>query len=253
VAIGLRPELLEAAARRKGIERISVALQANFAMKITRYFGFVVMFVVALAACPALAQEPEPPAVDAAAPTDTPKSPPNELTRGDKALIDDKAATDPAETARAKATFVDKFNKYKDALREIEKLNVEFQKADEATRKKLNEQLTGEVAHAQSLVNEMVDAAMAAYRGSPNTDPQITDLLVAVARYYTIGRQTGPGIAMPGNAEDVFYPIDGGDQYERALPIIKLLIEGGNDTKQLYAWDFWQRPTRANTNSRTST
>ncbi len=40
------------------------------------------------------------------------------------------------------------------------------------------------------------------------------------------------------NPDDVYYPIDGGDQYERALPIIKLLIDGGAKDRELYVWGF---------------
>jgi cyclophilin family peptidyl-prolyl cis-trans isomerase len=36
----------------------------------------------------------------------------------------------------------------------------------------------------------------------------------------------------------MFYPIEGGDQYERALPIIKLLIDGGAKNTDLYVWGF---------------
>jgi len=176
---------------------------------------------------------------------------PNELTRGDKALVGDAPAADADAASRANAAFDEKLNEYKNALREIEKLNAEYQlttnerpsneaskKALAEKRRKLNEQLTAQVAHAQSLVNAMVEAAMQAYRISPNADPKITDLLVAVARYYTIGRQTGPGVSNPQEPSDVYYPIDGGDQYERALPIIKLLIDGGADDKQLIIWGF---------------
>jgi cyclophilin family peptidyl-prolyl cis-trans isomerase len=161
------------------------------------------------------------------------------------------SAVDAAEVAQAQAVFNEKFEEYKNALREIEKLNVEYQlagkspPADEAARKelhakrqKINEQLAAQVAHAHSLVNAMVDAAMAVYRLAPNSDPKIADLLVSVARFYTIGRQVGPGEANPRNPDDIYYPIDGGDQYERALPIIKLLIEGGTVHKQLYVWGF---------------
>lgn len=156
----------------------------------------------------------------------------------EEAQANDGKAADPNAAARANEAFSEKFKEYKAALGEIEKLNVAYQTADEATRKKLNEQMTGQIAHAQSLINAMVDAAVAAYRFAPNADPKITDLLVAVAKYYTIGRQIGPGESSPGNPEDVFFPIDGGDQYERALPIIKLLIDGGTDNKQLYVWGF---------------
>ncbi len=184
------------------------------------------LVILGLRAEPGAGQEPPAPAAEA------PQSP------SDKARAESEPAADPNAAARANAAFEEKFNEYKAAIREIEKLNVEYQSADETTRKKLNEQLSGQVAHAQSLVNSMVDAGMAAYRIAPNADPKITELLTAVAKYETIGRQTGPGEPGPGGPDDVYYPIDGGDQYERALPIIKLLIDGGNDNKQLYVWGF---------------
>lgn len=157
---------------------------------------------------------------------------PNNLIRSEQALVNDKPLADAAQAA---AVFQQKFDEYKNALRDVEKLNIAFQTADEAEKKKLNEQLSGQVAHLQSLVNAMVEAAEAAYRAAPNKDPKISELLVAVVKYYTLGRQTGPA---EGDGNDPFIPIDGGDQYERALPIIKLLIDGGNPNKQLYALGF---------------
>ncbi len=146
------------------------------------------------------------------------------------------AATNAA--SQSKAAFEAKFNDYKAAIRDIEKLQGEFQTADDAEREKLNATLAAQVAHAQSLVNAMVDAAEADYRFAPNSDPQVTKLLASVAKYYTIGRQVGPGRSSPRNPEDVFYPVDGGDQYERALPIVKLLIDGGAKDNELYVWGF---------------
>jgi cyclophilin family peptidyl-prolyl cis-trans isomerase len=145
---------------------------------------------------------------------------------------------DAAAVAAANAAFQTKFNEYKAAVRSIEKLRSDYQAANEADRKKLNEQLTGQIAHAQSLVNAMVDAATEAYRLAPNADPELTKLLVAVARYNTIGRQIGPGEESPDAPGDKFYPVDGGDQYEQALPLIKLLIDSGADEKQLPIWGF---------------
>ena len=144
--------------------------------------------------------------------------------------------------AQAKAAFDAKFNEYKAAVREIEKMQTEFQAADAATRQKINTQLTGQIAHAQSLVNEMLEAAIEAYRFAPNADEQITELLIAVARYDVIGRQVGrgqPGLpAKGGNPQDMYYPIDGGDRYERALPVLKLLIENDAGSPELYVWGF---------------
>ena len=79
----------------------------------------------------------------------------------------------------------------------------------------------------RSLVNEMVEAGMEAYRLAPNADPQITDLL-RIRRPLLLHRPPGRQgrTRSVGQSGGCFYPIDGGDQYERALPIIKLLIEG---------------------------
>ena len=147
-------------------------------------------------------------------------------------------APDAQQLEQAKAAFSAKFTEYKATLAEIEKLQAEFQSADAAKRDKLNSTMAAQVAHAQSLINAMVEAGEAVYRAAPNKDPEITKYLFAVAEYYTIGRQTGPGASSPRNPDDVFYPIDGGGQYERALPIIKLLIDGGAPHKELYVYGF---------------
>jgi cyclophilin family peptidyl-prolyl cis-trans isomerase len=181
-------------------------------------------------------QAPATPVADA-----TPKSPPEKtpstLQRTDKALIEQGGASVSPE--QAKAAFQKKFDEYKAVIREIEKLQVEFQSADAATREKLNAKMAGEVAQAQLLMNELVDAAMAVYGLAPNADPQVNDLLLTVARYYTIGQQVAPGQPnQNGNTNDVYFPIDGGDQYERAAPIAKLLIDNGNTDKEIVAWGF---------------
>jgi cyclophilin family peptidyl-prolyl cis-trans isomerase len=155
------------------------------------------------------------------------------------AVADENKAAKPKPAGdQAKATFSAKFTEYKAAIQDIEKLQAEFQSADSAKRQKLNADLSAQVSHAQSLVNAMVEAAEAAYRAAPNADPDVANLLVSVAKYYTIGRQIGPGVPSRRNPEDVYYPIDGGDQYERALPIIKLLIENKASDKELYVYGF---------------
>ena len=143
------------------------------------------------------------------------------------------------EAAQAKAAFQAKFEEYKKAIRDIEKLQAEFQTAGSDRRKQLNEELAANVAQTQTIMNGMVEAAQVAFKAAPNSDQQITDVLVAVAKHYAIGRQSGaPVPARGGDPSDVYYPIDGGDQYERALPIIKLLIDGGVPNNQLYIWGF---------------
>src|SRR5215213_11538198 len=94
---------------------------------------------------------------------------------------------------QAKAAFAAKFNDYKNAIADIEKLQAEFQTADAAKREKLNATMAAQVTHAQSLINAMLEAGEAAYRAAPNQDPEVTNLLFTVAKYYTVGRQIGPG------------------------------------------------------------
>jgi cyclophilin family peptidyl-prolyl cis-trans isomerase len=166
----------------------------------------------------------------------------SDLTRADKALIATGANAPTNAAEQAKAAFDAKFNEYKAAVRDIEKLRTQFQAADAASRQKINTQLTGQIAHAKTLVNEMLEAATEAYRFAPNANNEITDLLIAVARYDVIGLQVGPGQpglpAKGGRPEDIYYPIDGGDRYERALPVLKLLIENGAGGPELYVWGF---------------
>jgi cyclophilin family peptidyl-prolyl cis-trans isomerase len=69
---------------------------------------------------------------------------------------------------------------------------------------------------------------MHAYRTAPGGDPQITELLTAVARYETIGRDAK---SPPGH-------IDGGDRFEKALPLINELVAGGVQDRDLLLWGF---------------
>jgi len=146
--------------------------------------------------------------------------------------------TSSPQTSGPANIFEQKFAEYKSTIRAIEMLQADFQAADQETRQKLNAELAGLVAHAQLQMNALVEAAIEAYRTAPNADKRITDLLISVAGYYTIGRQIGPGQSARDIPADVYYPIDGGDQYERALPIVTLLIDGHADHKELFVWGF---------------
>jgi len=157
---------------------------------------------------------------------------------GEEKKEEKKAEAPKVSAEQAKTVFAAKFADYKAAIADVEKLQAEFQTADAAKREKLNATMAAQITHAQSLVNAMVEAGEAAYRAAPNTDPEVTNLLFTVAKYYTIGRQIGPGEPSRRNPDDAFYPIDGGGQYERALPIVKLLIDGGAPEKEIYVYGF---------------
>jgi cyclophilin family peptidyl-prolyl cis-trans isomerase len=152
------------------------------------------------------------------------------------AVAEDPAVTAPstaaesptADAVQAKAAFDKNLADYKAAIREIEQLRIQYQSADEAARKKINAELTGHVAHTQSLVNALVDSAISTYRAAPNADPQVKELLVAVARYESMGR------ALPNSKDQT----DGGDQYEKALPIIQALVASGEQDRDLLLLGF---------------
>jgi cyclophilin family peptidyl-prolyl cis-trans isomerase len=139
--------------------------------------------------------------------------------------------------AAAKAEFDKAFAEYKDAIRKIEQLRVDYQSADQATRNRINNELTGHLAHAQGLMNTVVETAEESFRLAPKSDQRVTDLLVAVAKFYAVGEQIGPPETKPG-AGGEYAPISGGDQFEKALPIIKRLIDGGVDNRDLPLWGF---------------
>jgi cyclophilin family peptidyl-prolyl cis-trans isomerase len=158
-----------------------------------------------------------------AVPTETSPLPPSETAPPP----DGRAPATNAAT-QAKAAFDQKFREYKAIVREIERLQAEFQDADAADREGINAAMAGQVAHAQSVINELIEAGTQAYRFAPNADPQISEFLEAVVRYYVAGREArGPA-----------GQIDGGDQYERALPTVKVLIEGGTEDRKLLIWGF---------------
>lgn len=144
------------------------------------------------------------------------------------ATADDAGPATADAVAQAKNAFDEQFDAYKDALRQVEQLRNEYQTADEATRATINAELARQIAAMQSMVDHLVAAAVDVYRLAPNSDPQVTDLLVAVARYDVSGRD------MPRSDGEIV----GGDRYEHALPIIKLLVDDGAGQKELPVWGF---------------
>lgn len=183
-----------------------------------RHLSWAFIFAICTLRGDAWSQEP------AATPPEAASEP--SVETGQDAVTESNS--DSGASQRAKEVFEASFEKYKDSLREIEKLRTQYQTAGATERKRLNEQLTGHVANAQSLVNELVDATMEAYRTAPNSDPRVTELLASVAEYYVTGR----------DAAGPTQPIVGGGQYEQALPILNLLSEGQADNPELPVWGF---------------
>ena len=75
---------------------------------------------------------------------------------------------------------------------------------------------------SQALVQKIVAAGLQVYEAQPDEFPDVNKTLVAIAGFYVMGDRHG----------------DGGDQYEKALPIIKALLSAGAGEKweDLWVW-----------------
>jgi len=135
---------------------------------------------------------------------------------------------DTTTAAAAKAQFNQHFAEYQDSIREIENLRTLYQTAGASGRKTVDFQLAEKLKAAHGQLDTMVAAAEDLYRLAPKDNPQIEPLLVAVAKHYAAGEESPPKSGQ----------INGGDNYEKALPLVKLLTDGGAKDKRLPAWGF---------------
>ncbi|MEM9186377.1 MAG: peptidylprolyl isomerase [Planctomycetota bacterium] len=126
----------------------------------------------------------------------------------------------PAEATPPAERFKQAFATYKEAVVGFEALRTEFQSAPGDRREEINAELGRYYALLKQRVNAMVDAALAAYHQAPNTDQEVTDLLLSVAEHDSRG--------IGQNSQ-------GGDNYERALTVVSALCDGGQalEHKQL--------------------
>lgn len=135
------------------------------------------------------------------------------------------------EPAVAAAPAADEFEAavadYKEAIRTLESLRAEYQNADTAARDAINQKLQDLVAQTKVKVDRMTDAALASYQAAPNANPEVANLLVAMAQHLAMGQE-------PPGATGGDY--SGGDQPYQALPIIKALLAGEHPEPKLYAW-----------------
>ena len=145
----------------------------------------------------------------------------------------DPAAADAAAPGDAKPQYLAALEAYKQSVRAIEQLRGEYQAADETRRAEINTELQTQIQATQQKVDELVDAAIAAYKAAPNADPQIEELLVGVAEHRAVGQPIPAGGNQPSGGNH-----SGGDQYEKALPVINALIENGNEKPELPLWGF---------------
>ncbi len=132
---------------------------------------------------------------------------------------EEPAAEDPHQA------FLQAVEEYKQSIRDIKSLQVEFQAGDESKQAQVNQKLKDVATIGRQRMQKMVVTAMAAFKADPKQNPQVGLLLKEVAGHHAFGAK--PQGATGGNHI-------GGDQPERALEVVNTLVEGGESSADLY-------------------
>jgi cyclophilin family peptidyl-prolyl cis-trans isomerase len=112
------------------------------------------------------------------------------------------------------------------AKQSFDLLRKQYQSLTAEVQEKAKQGKQDEVAQLRGQLNATVDQIIAAgidvLRADPAGYPDVNQTLVALAGFLVTGDPQG----------------DGGDQFEKALPILKALLEGGagGQTKELWVW-----------------
>jgi len=76
------------------------------------------------------------------------------------------------------------------------------------------------LAESEAMVGKIVTAGLEVYRADPKSYPVVNKTLVSIAGFYVTGDANG----------------DGGDQYEKALPILRAMLEAGAGKESPVLW-----------------
>jgi cyclophilin family peptidyl-prolyl cis-trans isomerase len=127
-----------------------------------------------------------------------------------------------AEAVAARQAFDALREQWATTTQRLASLQLERQKAQGDARAALDQQVAEARNEAEAILAKILDAGVAVYKADPNAYPDVNNTLMFVAEFYLAGDANG----------------DGGDQYEKALSLIKSLIDAGAGEKwpQLYLW-----------------
>lgn len=126
------------------------------------------------------------------------------------------------EAAAARETFDALRRQYKEAIDKIPALQEQRRAAQGDARAALDKQVADLYAQADDLIDQITDAGLVVYKADPRAYADLNDTLLFVARFHLTGDPNG----------------DGGDQYEKAIKLIKGLVDAGagETWPQLYLW-----------------
>jgi len=131
------------------------------------------------------------------------------------------AAAQPT-AVEAKQTFDQLQKQWVDLRVKLTQKHDQLQASQPNEQGPINEEFQLLRAESEVLVDQIVAAGLDVYRADPNSYPQVNKTLEAIAGFYVAGDSNG----------------DGGDQYEKALPIIRSLLNAGagKSLPMLWLW-----------------
>ncbi len=126
----------------------------------------------------------------------------------------------PAATA-AKQAFEQLQKQWADLYVALAKKSNEKQSSGPG-RGKTDEEIDKLTAEIEAMVDKIVQAGLAVHKAGATDDPMINSTLKSIAGFYVTGDANG----------------DGGDQYEKALPLIQSMLASGlgETSKELWLW-----------------
>jgi cyclophilin family peptidyl-prolyl cis-trans isomerase len=136
------------------------------------------------------------------------------------------AAAQPAgpkpEAVAARQAFDALHRQWEEVIKQITAVQEQRRNAQGDQRAQLDKQVADLYKQADELIGQISEAGLAVYKTDPSGHEDVNDTLLAIAKFHLVGGPTG----------------DGGDQYEKAIKLIKGLIDAGAGEKwpQLYLW-----------------
>jgi cyclophilin family peptidyl-prolyl cis-trans isomerase len=188
---------------------------------------FVVLMVIGGSASIVRAQDAAAPAAEeaaAGAQQASDAAAEGEPAAGDQAagaLPGEELAPQPsAEAVAANEAFEELVDQWNELVDQLRQLQLQRDAAQGESRTALEAQMADLRKQTSALVDKIAEAGLGAYRADPLAFQRVNSTLLLIAQFHVIGDQHG----------------DGGDQYEKALPLAKGLIEAGAGEKwpQLY-------------------
>jgi len=128
-----------------------------------------------------------------------------------------------ADAAAARQAFEALRTQWQEITKNLKALQEQRRAAEGEARAALDQQAAQLYGQADELLDKIVDAGLAVYKADPKAHKDVNVTLLYIAQFYLSG-------GSPNG--------DGGDQYEKAIKLIKALIDAGagETWPQLYLW-----------------